>query len=408
MNTYIGKNTLKMLKLNKCLPSFCTSNIDVLKSIIIFAKFNNLPLLIESTSNQVNQFGGYTGLNSKQFYKKIHLLAYKLNYKKHFLHVGADHLGPLPWKNLKSQKAMRNSIKLFKDAVNAGYNKIHIDTGMKLKSDKILSKKKIIERCSLIFNSVKNKNLKKISFVFGTEVPIAGGTKSYALKNTSLSSIKDDYQNYNSLKNYFSLVIEPGLGFTNTKIHKLKMNSFKKKKNISITNNFSYEAHSSDYQNLSSLKNLIRNNFKFLKVGPELTYFYMKSILKMEKIEKINYLTKLSNIQNTISKEMDKDKKHWKNYYFGNLKKIEFLKFNSLLDRSRYYWNKKNIVKSLLILKNNINLLEDKIFLKNLSIFKDQHKLKKKFKLNNFDFLIYCYLNSSLSKYYRACQFNTK
>ena len=134
----------------------------------------------------------------------------------------------------------------------------------------------------------------------------------------------------------------------------------------------------------------------------------MKSILKMEKIEKINYLTKLSNIQNTISKEMDKDKKHWKNYYFGNPKKIEFLKFNSLLDRSRYYWNKKNIVKSLLILKNNINLLEDKIFLKNLSIFKDQHKLKKKFKLNNFDFLIYCYLNSSLSKYYRACQFNTK
>ena len=82
----------------------------------------------------------------------------------------------------------------------------------------------------MIFNSVKNKNLRKISFVFGTEVPIAGGTKSYALKNTTLSAIKDDYQNYNNLKNYFSLVIEPGLGFTNTKIHKLKMNSFKKKK----------------------------------------------------------------------------------------------------------------------------------------------------------------------------------
>ena len=130
-----------MLKLNKSLPSFCTSNVDVLKTIIIFAKLNNLPLLIESTSNQVNQFGGYTGLNSKQFYKKIHLLAYKLNYKKHFLHVGADHLGPLPWKNLKNQEAMRNSIKLFRDAVNAGYDKIHIDTGMKLKSDKTLSKK---------------------------------------------------------------------------------------------------------------------------------------------------------------------------------------------------------------------------------------------------------------------------
>ena len=174
MSIYTGKNILKMIKLNKSLPSFCTSNMDVLKSVIIFAKLNNLPLLIESTSNQVNQFGGYSLLNSNQFFKKIHLLASKLKYKKKNLYIGADHLGPLPWKDLKNKIAIQNSIRLFRDAVKAGYSKIHIDTGIELKEDKNLLKKTIIERCSLIFNSVDKKKLKKIIFVFGTEVPTAG------------------------------------------------------------------------------------------------------------------------------------------------------------------------------------------------------------------------------------------
>ena len=39
---------------------------------------------------------------------------------------------------------------------------------------------------------------------------------------------------------------------------------------ICVKNNY-YEAHSTDYQSLKTLK-IPKNNFKFLKVGPELTY----------------------------------------------------------------------------------------------------------------------------------------
>ena len=44
----------------KALPSFCTANMDVLKSIMFFCNLKKLPCLIECTSNQVNQDGGYT------------------------------------------------------------------------------------------------------------------------------------------------------------------------------------------------------------------------------------------------------------------------------------------------------------------------------------------------------------
>ena len=58
---------IKKLIKKKALPSFCTSNLDVLKIILFYSKKHNLPCLIECTSNQVNQFGGYTNKNPKQF-----------------------------------------------------------------------------------------------------------------------------------------------------------------------------------------------------------------------------------------------------------------------------------------------------------------------------------------------------
>tara|TARA_B100000965_G_scaffold406404_1_gene445154 strand:- start:940 stop:2142 length:1203 start_codon:yes stop_codon:yes gene_type:complete len=396
-----------ILKINKSYPSLCTSNFDVLKLAMIFAKYNDLPLLIESTSNQVNQFGGYTHLKPKQFYKKLNILAKKIKFEKSF-YIGADHLGPLPWKNLNERVAMKNSIKLFKDVVKSGYNKIHIDTGIKLKSDKTLSKKTIINRCKKIFNSINTKKLNNIFFVFGTEVPIAGGGQLYTTKTTSLSSIKADLKYYSKLQKSFSLVIEPGLGFDNNKVFNLKMNYFENKKSLSYLNNFSYEAHSSDFQNSFALKKLVKNNFKFLKVGPELTFFYMKAILQMQKIENMNNFKKKSNIKKIISTEMHKDNRYWVNYYQGSKKKIEYLKFNSLLDRSRYYWSKKKIIKSLSLLKKNINSLDIKSIFTTSKILKKKLHLQDKLKLNNFEFFIFCYLNKTLCKYYKACNYSLK
>ena len=86
----------KLIK-RKALPSFCTSNFDVLKTIIFFCKINRLPCLVECTSNQVNQNGGYTKNTPKSFMNKIIKISKNLKFKNLFL--GGDHLGPLPWKN---------------------------------------------------------------------------------------------------------------------------------------------------------------------------------------------------------------------------------------------------------------------------------------------------------------------
>ena len=53
---------------SKALPSFCTSNLDVIRLAILYCKLRNYPILIESTSSQVNQHKGYSGKNPKKIF----------------------------------------------------------------------------------------------------------------------------------------------------------------------------------------------------------------------------------------------------------------------------------------------------------------------------------------------------
>ena len=395
--------------LNLSLPSFCTSNFDVLKAIIIFAKFHNLPVLIESTSNQVNQFGGYSGLNPLQFAKKVKKLAKlsKLNTKS--LVIGGDHLGPLPWTDYDSNKAIKNSKALIKECLKAKYKKIHIDTAVVCKNDKKIDKHLIIKRCDELLSSFSEKEFRDIFLVVGTEVPIAGGGHILKSSPTKFEFIKEEIDLYRTILNNrkkFAMVIEPGIGFGNFNIIQAKLKNFKKSLYFSKKNNFTYEAHSTDYQKISSLKRLVKNNFKFLKVGPELTYFFSRKIFEMEKIEKKSYQSNFSNIKNIISKEMENNNKYWIKHYKGTKKRLNILKFKSYLDRLRYYWNVEKIVKAKKKLSININKIQEKKFME-LSKYKRKEDviLKNKLKLNNFEFVVFKSIENILKKYYLACKF---
>ena len=204
------------------------------------------------------------------------------------------------------------------------------------------------------------------------------------------------------------MVVEPGIAFTNDTITKSSFKDFKNKYNFSKKNNFVYEAHSSDYQKQIDLKKLNKFNYKILKVGPELTYFYSKAIMLMNKLEDHLYKKGNSNIKITISAVMDKNKKYWFSYYNKSKLSNEYLKFNSYLDRIRYYWNNKNIIKSKNTLFKNINKIKDIEYNKIINLNKDNLKTKKKLKLSNVELILFKFLEESLIKYYSACGYKVK
>ena len=55
--------------------SVCSANEYVIRSAIAYGKAQGIPVLIEATANQVNQFGGYTGMQPKDFAQWIGKLA---------------------------------------------------------------------------------------------------------------------------------------------------------------------------------------------------------------------------------------------------------------------------------------------------------------------------------------------
>ncbi|MEM7256521.1 MAG: class II D-tagatose-bisphosphate aldolase, non-catalytic subunit, partial [Pseudomonadota bacterium] len=49
------------------IPSVCSAQFDVLEASLLRAEVLDKPIVIEATSNQVNQFGGYTGMQPVDF-----------------------------------------------------------------------------------------------------------------------------------------------------------------------------------------------------------------------------------------------------------------------------------------------------------------------------------------------------
>ena len=401
--------TLDKVIKSKALPSFCTSNIDVIESILFFCNIKKLPCLIESTSNQVNQHGGYTNKTPKMFVKEISSLRKKIKFDSKRLFLGGDHLGPLPWGKKNKNIAIKNSISLINDYLSENFCKIHVDTSIKCKNDKFINSEIVFNRTSEILNndSIKKK-IKNRLLVVGTEVPLAGGGDNKNLIRTSTKQIETEvfnfkkiFQKLNLRNSFFGLVIEPGMKYKHSKITKPNFTQFGNKKNISKKNNFFYEAHSTDYQSKKILRQLVKNNFRFLKVGPELTYNYARSLFFMENIEKKKIKLKNSNIKKTIFFSMLKNKKYWNGYY---IKKKPELFLNSKLDRMRYYFDTKEVKNSVGILRRNINLLDKKniVCFMNPSTKKDFLNFSKR-KLSNFNIIKLIFISKTLKKYFSSC-----
>jgi len=101
----------------------CSAHPLVLEAAIRYAQLHQTPLLIEATSNQVDQFGGYTGMTPADFHGFVCQLAESLGFPSSQLILGGDHLGPNRWQSLPADQAMANADDLIRCYVAAGFKR---------------------------------------------------------------------------------------------------------------------------------------------------------------------------------------------------------------------------------------------------------------------------------------------
>ena len=131
------RNIVKLQKQGKPVGiySACTGNRLVLEACMRHALKTGTVLLIESTANQVDQYGGYTGMKPADFMEMCKELAREVGMPMDRIILGGDHLGPLTFAGYDEEKAMSEARELIRQYVAAGFTKIHIDTSMKVASD---------------------------------------------------------------------------------------------------------------------------------------------------------------------------------------------------------------------------------------------------------------------------------
>src|SRR5262245_20831671 len=111
--------------------SVCSAHPLVIEATLRHVKRSGAPFaLIEATSNQVNQDGGYTGMRAADFRDFVAGIADSVGLLRNRILLGGDHLGPNAWQALPAEEAMARADVLIADYVAAGFRKIHLDCSM--------------------------------------------------------------------------------------------------------------------------------------------------------------------------------------------------------------------------------------------------------------------------------------
>ena len=329
-------------------------------------KQDNSCVLIESTANQCDQNGGYTGMTPLDFKNFVLEIADKVGFDKNKLFLGGDHLGPLTWTHLNEKEAMENATELIKHYVGAGFTKIHIDTSMKVNDDDPdtrLSDETIAKRGAYLakvaqdtYAELLKKDPEAIApiYIVGSEVPIPGGAVGSEDNGVAVTKVEDfkatvatfekaflDNDLKDAWDNVIAVVVQPGVeekdsGCTEYDREKAKdlMASIKEYPNLI------FEGHSTDYQTKIKLKELVEDGVGILKVGPGLTFAMREALFALAHIEEellYGRDVKTSNLIETLDKAMLNDDKYWKKHYQGTDLEIRLKRKYSFSDRCRYY-----------------------------------------------------------------------
>ena len=360
-------------------PSICSAHPDVLAASCLLAQEYDRDIIIEATSNQVNQFGGYTGMLPADFIAAVQKIAADVGYPAQRIIFGGDHLGPQVWRKGPADIAMQHAKDMMAGYVKAGFTKIHLDcsegcAGESAQVSDAVSAERAAELAMVCVENAPDPAV--LSFVIGTEVPPPGGARpedehgvqptlaSAAITTLDVHKAAFDATGDRSLwQRVIAQVVQPGVEFAPDDIDHLDINSPDPlSKILPDYPGICFEAHSTDYQYPTVFIELGRRHFAILKVGPALTYAYREAIYALSSLDQwLNGTTHLSEL---MEAKMRASPQYWQGHYQSedNSKLRNLLHF-SYADRIRYYWAEPDIVAVVNALLDRLNLVRPDRFL---------------------------------------------
>ncbi|AYA08252.1 MULTISPECIES: tagatose-bisphosphate aldolase subunit GatZ [Rahnella] len=352
--------------------SVCSAHPLVIEAALREDLHTGRKVLIEATSNQVNQFGGYTGMLPIDFRDFVLAIAEKIGFPLQRLILGGDHLGPNCWQHENAETAMAKAQELIARYVEAGFSKIHLDASMSCADDPVpldpfVVAQRAARLCQVAEEVATAQQKALLTYVIGTEVPVPGGESS-AIQHVHVTEAKDakatldmHHQAFRELglndaiDRIVAIVVQPGVEFDHSRVIHYQSDLAQDLSAYIATTPLVYEAHSTDYQTRDSYRNLVKDHFAILKVGPALTFALREAVFALANIEQVLIAPECrSQILTVIDGVMLDEPGYWKKYYNPTFSLSLIDLHFSLSDRIRYYWPHTRINRAMDVLMANL------------------------------------------------------
>jgi D-tagatose-1,6-bisphosphate aldolase subunit GatZ/KbaZ len=354
--------------------SVCSAHPWVLKAAAEQAEEDGSLLLIEATSNQVNQFGGYTGMRPADFRRFAEQVVDAVGFDRKRLVLGGDHLGPNPWRTLDPEAAMANAVAMVAEYAGEGFSKIHLDASMPCGDEAAVLTDEIVATraarlCAAAEEASSAAGLPGPTYVIGTEVPTPGGAthelEELAVTTTDAAQMTLEVHRREFAKaglqaaweRVLALVVQPGVEFDHDSVV-----DYSRSKASALfgwlqerAGSFVFEAHSTDYQRSEAYSELVQDGFAILKVGPALTFAMREALFALTSIEQeMVARAEASHLPEIVEQAMLAEPAAWAPYYEGTPEQQRHRRVYSYSDRMRYYWNDPSVRAAVARLMENL------------------------------------------------------
>ena len=358
--------------------SVCSAHPLAVEAAMIQAREDQAPVLLESTANQVNQFGGYTGMRPADFPAFVARIAKRAELPGDQIVLGGDHLGPVCWTAEKADLAMARARDLVESYARAGFLKLHLDTSMPCADDAVPLGEEVVamraaELCEVAEETaaVVNGGVRPV-YIVGTEVPTPGGAQE-EIGHLKVTTADNAVRTAGIHKQAFAarglaaawqrvvgLVVQPGVEFDHASVHPYEP-QHARELSAALANlpGMVYEAHSTDYQPAQAYRALVRDHFAILKVGPQLTFALRKALFALSAIEdELLGVDASSRLPAVCDDAMREDPDQWIRHYPEKEPEASWYRRNSYSDRIRYYWNHPAVSRAVEQMFDNLSDIE--------------------------------------------------
>lgn len=350
----------------RALAAACTVSPLAIRAVLQRAVQDETVALIESTANQVNPSGGYSGLTPDLFHRMVVQLALSVGMPTDRLILGGDHIGPFPWRHLKADQALAQAVQLAAACAAAGYQKFHLDTSSpcvddRRGSDGTLPLSVVYRRSAVLCreteHAARQAGVPPPWYVIGSDVPPPGGQNLQAGAapvspvqhvRESLSVCRRAFRDAgleDAWRRVAAIVVHTGADFSpvavqpyNTRRMQPLAAYLRQEKHLV------FEAHATDFQTPSSLVSMVADQCGILKVGPALTYAMREALFSLADIEAALLggmkSFALSRLPDTMERLMLESPVFWQPYYEGSPAEQKRLRRSAFSDRIRYYWDR--------------------------------------------------------------------